>query len=119
MSTRNGKGQNNRFSDEVEKALAEVLPSDDPLDSPEFDPVEFINARFPTERSLDGLDAYMVEVRRSLSDTESRLLEAVKVQATTATSAARDLQTAKDAVQQLHHRVSDIKGKAEASESMV
>jgi hypothetical protein len=108
-----------RFSDEVEKALKEVLPSDDPLDAPDFDPVEFINARFPSERSLDGLDGYVAEIRRSLADTEGRLLDAVKVQATTASSAAQDLRTAKEAVQQLHHRVSDIKQKAEASEAMV
>lgn len=80
-----------RFSDEVEAALKAVLPSDDPLDSPDFDPVEYINNRFPTERSLDGLDSFIVEVRQKLRASESRLLDAVKVQATTASKAADDL----------------------------
>jgi len=61
----------------------------------------------------------MAESKRSLQETETRLLEAVKVQATTASSAAKDLQAAKSAVAQLHGRVSDIRGKAEASETVV
>jgi hypothetical protein len=34
---------------EVEKVLAELFPSDDPLDDPNFDPVAYINQKFPNE----------------------------------------------------------------------
>ena len=36
-------------------AIAEVFPSSDPLDAPDFSPVNYINELFPTEQSLTNL----------------------------------------------------------------
>ena len=44
------------LSPEVEKVLAELFPSDDPLDDPHFDPVAYINQKFPNEQSLIHID---------------------------------------------------------------
>jgi hypothetical protein len=41
---------------EVQKAIAEILPSDDPLDKPDFDLIEYINELFPNEQSLSNVD---------------------------------------------------------------
>lgn len=89
------------------------------FDAPQFNPTDFVNNRFPDEASLDGLGSYIEEVRRRLSDTESSLLDAVRVQAATAASAGRDLDQAKRAVLALRSRVEDIKKKADHSESTV
>ena len=50
------------FSPQLESALAEVLPSDDPLDAADFDPVAYMNAKFPTEESLGSIDAFCDEL---------------------------------------------------------
>ena len=108
-----------RFSPEIEEALTSVLPSHDPFDSPDFDPVDYLNKQFPNERSIDNLGFFVSEIQAKLRETETNLMEAVKVQATTANTAARDLDLAKCAVLELHTRVTDIKSRAEESERMV
>ena len=37
------------FSPELEAALRDVLPSTDPIDDPDFSPVDHVNRLFPTE----------------------------------------------------------------------
>lgn len=44
------------LSPEVQQAIAAILPSDDPLDRPDFDLVEYINELFPNEQSLSNID---------------------------------------------------------------
>lgn len=54
------------FSQKLEEALAEVLPSDDPLDAADFDPVTYINMEFPDESSLGQgrLENFAGQLRR-------------------------------------------------------
>ena len=40
--------------------LAEFLT--DPLDSENFNAVDFINSKFPTEQSLEDLDTFSIEI---------------------------------------------------------
>ena len=47
------------FPPEVQAAIETVLPSEDPLDSPDLDVVTYINKMFPTEASLAGLEDSM------------------------------------------------------------
>jgi len=35
------------FSDQLQRVLASVIGSKDPLDQPDFNPVDYINALFP------------------------------------------------------------------------
>jgi vacuolar protein sorting-associated protein 53 len=44
------------LSEEVQQAIASILPSDDPLEKPDFDLVEYINELFPNEQSLSNID---------------------------------------------------------------
>ena len=48
--------ENVMFPPEVQAAIEAVLPSDDPLDSPNLDVVGYINTMFPTEQSLTGTE---------------------------------------------------------------
>jgi hypothetical protein len=43
-----------QFSKALETAIQEVVPSESALDRPNFDPVDYINAEFPDEKSLTG-----------------------------------------------------------------
>lgn len=44
------------FPPDVLVAISNILPSDDPLDKPDFDLVEYINEIFPNEQSLANID---------------------------------------------------------------
>lgn len=39
-----------KFSDGLQKAVFEILPSQDPLDNPDFNAVDYINNMFPDGR---------------------------------------------------------------------
>ena len=41
---------------EMQQAIALILPSEDPLDLPDFDLIEYINELFPNEQSLSNID---------------------------------------------------------------
>ena len=51
------------FDPEVEGAIAELLPSDDPLQSKNFSVIDYINTIFPTEQSLSNIDDVVRNVR--------------------------------------------------------
>ncbi|KAG5480567.1 hypothetical protein LSCM1_06271 [Leishmania martiniquensis] len=107
------------YSEAVERAMAEVCPPRDALDAADFDPVTYLNSRFPDEASLGALPAFLDEANERLRKTENQLLKAVEQQASNATSAESDLKGAKEAVAQLYVRVSDIKAQASDSEEIV
>ena len=46
--------------------LLQVLPSDDPLDRPDFNPVDYINSLFPTEQSLSNIDDVVGKIRHKI-----------------------------------------------------
>ncbi|CAE7315127.1 VPS53 [Symbiodinium sp. KB8] len=108
------------LSDEVEAALAEVLGEEqDELDLPDFDPVEYINRRFPDEDSLAGLDACTARFEAEIKALEKELHSAVREQALAAAKASQDLSDARGSISDLVGKVADIKAKAEKSEDMV
>lgn len=51
----------NLLSPEVQRAIAAILPSEDPLDKPDFDLVEYINELFPNEQSLSNIDEVILK----------------------------------------------------------
>lgn len=108
-----------KFSAEVERAIAEVCPPRDAFDAADFDPVEYLNSRFPDEASLNALPAFLDETSNRLRQTENELLKSVEAQAANATTADGDLRRARSAVSELYDRVSDIRTKAEKSEETV
>ena len=47
----------------VTHAVAEALPTSDPLDRPEFDAIDYINAKFPSEQAaLEALEPFLSQV---------------------------------------------------------
>ena len=91
----------------------------DELDLPDFDPVEYINRRFPDEDSLAGLDACTARFEAEIKALEKELHSAVRGQALAAAKASQDLSDARGSISDLVGKVADIKAKAEKSEDMV
>ena len=106
------------FSPQLESALAEVLPSDDPLDAADFDPVAYMNAKFPTEESL-GSTTFCDELDARSKSLNEEILQTVRAQTSAGSSARKDLENGKQSVAELFVKVREIKGKAEQSEQMV
>lgn len=57
--------------------------TNDPLDDPDFDPVDFINKKFPNEMSLQGVDAYVGELQKFRRRKRKRGPRQVKIQLVT------------------------------------
>ena len=45
------------------KKFFQVIPSNDTLDSPDFNAVEYINTLFPTEQSLANIDDVVYKIK--------------------------------------------------------
>eukprot|EP00753_Platysulcus_tardus_P003080 PLAT12242.1.p1 GENE.PLAT12242.1~~PLAT12242.1.p1 ORF type:complete len:894 (-),score=458.83 PLAT12242.1:72-2753(-) len=103
----------------VDKAIDELWPSDDPLDAPDFDPLAYINERFPDQSALAEVGGELVGLRKKLVRVDAELSEAVREQSRSGMQAAVDIVEAKNAIQQLFGKIKDIKAKSEQSEVMV
>jgi hypothetical protein len=97
----------------------QVLPSNDPLDRPEFDAIDFINKNFPSEQSLERIQPFSGTLTTKIELLDSELSSAVQEQSTAGIRAARDIADAKQAIEELFQKIKDIKSKAEQSELMV
>lgn len=107
------------FSEEVNAAIDAVLPSEDPLDAPDFDPVAFINAKFPDENSLEGVGTYAQEIEARISGLDRDIYQAIRDQAVSGKQASQGIADCKVAIRELFNKITDIKGKAQDSEKMV
>ncbi|RHY24119.1 hypothetical protein DYB32_008965 [Aphanomyces invadans] len=103
----------------VEAAISRVLPSDDVLDRPEFDCVDFINRNFPDEQSLADIEPFVSRLNGRMKELDENLSHASQEQSLAAYQALADLKEAQQAVTQLYTKIHDIRGKAEQSEVMV
>jgi hypothetical protein len=108
-----------KFSEKLESALREVIPSTDPLDAPDFNPIDHINRLFPTEESLSGAEDYAAELEEGMSRLDEEILVTVRQQTSAGPSARRDLDAGKSAMAELFGKVREIKYKADRSEQMV
>uniref|UniRef100_A0A6A7G204 Vacuolar protein sorting-associated protein 53 homolog n=1 Tax=Hirondellea gigas TaxID=1518452 RepID=A0A6A7G204_9CRUS len=108
----------------VNAVLQEVLPSDDPLDAPDFDAVDFINKLFPDEASLgppDGgdLTQFLRKSRGKINQLEDDISRAVRDASSERTKTENSIVDAREAIQELFAKVKSIKEKANESEIMV
>ena len=92
---------------------------EDPLDSPDFDPIAFINQNFPTESSLDGLDTFVVGITSQISTLDEEISRAVQAQSAAGKQASKDIEDAQGSIVELFDKIQEIKAKASQSERMV
>ena len=108
-----------RFPPEVQAAIQTVMPSQDPLDSPDLDVVVYINKLFPTEASLGGLEDSMGMLSGQVASIDEDMRRMVRSQTQVGGDAAAALEEAQTAILQLFNQMRDIKNAAEESEDMV
>jgi len=98
---------------------AEEIPALNPLDGVDFNPVDYINERFPDEGSLSSLDSFISSLKTRANEAEANMYEAVRSQATSSALAVRNISESRDSIKQLSSKIKEIKGKAAQSEIMV
>ncbi|KAF5747437.1 hypothetical protein HS088_TW05G00158 [Tripterygium wilfordii] len=81
--------------------------------------LDYINHMFPTEESLSGVEPLMQKIHNEIRHVDARILAAVRQQSNSGTKAKEDLAVATHAVEELMHKIREIKTKAEQSETMV
>jgi vacuolar protein sorting-associated protein 53 len=54
--------------------------AEDTLDSPNFDPIAFINQKFPNESSLNEIDTFVVGIGCKITTLEDEISKAVQAQ---------------------------------------
>ncbi|KAG7649175.1 Vps53-like N-terminal [Arabidopsis thaliana x Arabidopsis arenosa] len=81
--------------------------------------LEYINQMFPTEASLTGVEPLMQKIQGEIRRVDASILSAVRQQSNSGTKAKEDLADATRAVEELSHKIQEIKSKAEQSEAMV
>ncbi|BFZ18354.1 hypothetical protein BsWGS_21393 [Bradybaena similaris] len=107
------------FPVEVQEAIEQVLPSNDPLDRPDFNPVDYINTLFPTEQSLSNIDEVVAKIRQKIWRLDDEIRTVVRGQTNVGEEGRHALEEAQRAIQDLFSKIKDIKDKAEKSEEMV
>uniref|UniRef100_A0A8C5C5S6 Vacuolar protein sorting-associated protein 53 homolog n=1 Tax=Gadus morhua TaxID=8049 RepID=A0A8C5C5S6_GADMO len=104
---------------EVQLAIEQVFPSQDPLDRADFNAVEYINTLFPTEQSLANIDDVVNKIRLKIRRLDDNIRTVVRGQTNVGQDGRQALEEAQNAIQQLFGKIKDIKDKAEKSEQMV
>ncbi|KAH6934373.1 hypothetical protein HPB50_023742 [Hyalomma asiaticum] len=107
------------FPPEVQAAIEQVFPSTDPLDSPNFNPVDYINTLFPTEQSLANVDEVIARMKTKIRRLDEQIRTVVRGQGNLGSDGRASLEEAQRSIHQLFLCIRDIKEKAEKSEHMV
>ncbi|XP_032234117.2 vacuolar protein sorting-associated protein 53 homolog [Nematostella vectensis] len=107
------------YSEDVEEAISQVFKSEDPLDSKDFNPVDYINSIFPTEQSLANIDDVVNKMRLKIRSLDEEIRIVVRGQTNIGHEGRQALEEAQQAIQQLFAKIIDIKEKADKSEQMV
>jgi hypothetical protein len=100
--------------DSAEEQLAELENN-----SKNFSATEYLNKLFPNEQSLGGLDEFLVKLKRRIRKVNEEILVAVRQQSSTGSRAKEDLSQAQHGIVDLSSRITEIKVKAEQSETKV
>lgn len=108
-----------KFSPEVQNAIEQVVPSDDPVDVADFNPIDYINSLFPTEQSLSNIDVVISSMESKIQIIDSEIRSIVRQQTNMGQDGRTALLDAQKVISQLLIQVRDIKCKAESSEEMV
>ena len=95
------------------------MMEEDPLNTLEFDPIAHLNHHFPTERALDRLEPFMINIGVQISELDEEISRTVQTQSEAGHQATRDVEEAKTAIRELFEKIRDMKAKAEQSEVMV
>jgi hypothetical protein len=103
----------------IDEAIAEVLPSKDPLDDPNFDVTALLNKHFPSELSLSAVESHCERLALKMHSLDAQILQAVEQQSSAGSAAQEDLEVANSSVAKLMAHLSLIRSKALDTEHAV
>lgn len=69
--------------------MSNIVYIDDTLDSPSFDPISYINHKFPTEQSLQIIDTFVIEIGCKINTLDDEISKAVQAQSRAGEQATR------------------------------
>uniref|UniRef100_A0A2M4BCV7 Vacuolar protein sorting-associated protein 53 homolog n=1 Tax=Anopheles marajoara TaxID=58244 RepID=A0A2M4BCV7_9DIPT len=107
------------LSDDVQRAIEQVLQSSDPLDQPDFNPTDYINQLFPNEQSLSNIDEVIAKMECDISLIDDNIRSVVRGQVNTGENGRVALREAQQSLTQLFTLITDIKNRAEKTEDAV
>ncbi|EGG24571.1 Vps53-like domain-containing protein [Cavenderia fasciculata] len=110
---------NDMFSPSLQAAINDIIPSQDPIDRHDFNPVTFINDNFTSEQSLVHIDSFMNKLHIKIHKIDEEIIQEVRLQSSTGSKGKEDLENAKRSINELLTKIGDIKSKAIKSEQMV
>ncbi|EKX52319.1 vacuolar protein sorting 53 [Guillardia theta CCMP2712] len=103
----------------IDQAIADVLPSEDPFESPNFDVIAMLNKHFPNELSLTSIETTCDRLAVKMNELDISILHAVELQSSEGEAAKQDLERANRSVSELMANLKSIKERGEATKSMV
>ncbi|XP_020810268.1 vacuolar protein sorting-associated protein 53 homolog [Drosophila serrata] len=107
------------FSKEVKQVIDKVLKTDDPMDAPDFNTVDYINQLFPNEQSLVGIDETIQKMQCEVSLIDDNIRSVVRGQTNTGQDGQVALCEAQKVISSLFSHIIDVKSRAERTEEMV
>ena len=96
----------------VDAAIAQLLPSADPLDDPNFDVTAMLNKHFPSEMSLSAVESHCERLALKMHSLDLQILQAVEQQSSAGSAVQQDLEAANASVAKLTAHLSRIRSKA-------
>lgn len=105
-----------KFSPQLEQALAEVIPSDDLFNAPDFDPIAFINKQFPTEQDLTEngkLDAVISSLDKKITHISRNITEQVQEHSLQRSRSKAAIEEATTSIKELFAKINGIKEKVQ------
>jgi ABC-type transporter Mla subunit MlaD len=107
------------LSPELLQALHELYPPHDSIDALDFDCVQYINLRFPTEQSLSALEPVQAEIREEAAKARTEIEALLREQAQAGDEMRTLLGESRGTVASLRTHVGRMKEKAVDSERLV
>ncbi|KAI1306049.1 Vacuolar protein sorting-associated protein 53 -like protein [Halotydeus destructor] len=108
-----------KLTPEVQEAIEHILPSDDPLDKIDFNPIDYINQVFPNQQSLTNLDDVLSRLKQRISQLDSEISSVVRGQNNVENEGRAALLESRQVIVQLTTRIREMKEQAKKSELMV
>ena len=79
----------------VDAAIAQLLPSADPLDDPNFDVTAMLNKHFPSEMSLAAVESHCDRLALKMHSLDLQILQAVEQQSSSGSAVQQALNLTK------------------------
>ncbi|KAJ3083889.1 Vacuolar protein sorting-associated protein 53 [Rhizoclosmatium hyalinum] len=113
-TTTNNNNNNNTLNDSTDSTTS----SADPLDSPRFDPAQFVQLIFPSQNA--NAEQVLLRIKAKLKDMDNDITQLVRQQAEKGgQSATKEFDECKDSIVLLFDKIKRIREKAAASEQLV